>query len=60
MKTVIISESLYLELVEYFDNKADAYYEGDPGQQVANDEMKLLSKLDKEFEQYNGTSTIPY
>ena len=57
MNTVTISESLYEQLVEYFRSRQDADFEGDPGEYVPNEEMRLLSQLDNEFEQYNGTTT---
>ena len=52
MNTVTISESLYEDLVEYFDNRADADYHD--GSFFQNREMKLLSRLSKEYEKYNG------
>ncbi len=39
----IISEDLYNDLIEYFDNRADA--DGDSQGFYPNEEMKLLSQL---------------
>jgi len=53
MNTVIISESLYEELVEYFDGKADANFDNGL---IPNEEMVLLTQLTNEFDKYNGTT----
>lgn len=56
MKTITISESLYMELVEYFDNKADVDF--DEGGAMPNKEMKILCELSRyDIEQYDGTTT---
>ena len=58
MKTVIISESLYNEVLKYFGNRAEISFAG--GYEMPNEERELLLKLNKEFEQYNGITAIPY
>ena len=61
MKTVTISESLYIELLEYFEDRLNAgcYDPYTTGRYTPNKEMSLYDQLDKEFKQYNRTD-IPY
>lgn len=58
MKTITISEELYEDLIEYFNDRADADFQD--RKMMPNKEMKLLSELTKEFEQYNKAESTEY
>ena len=42
------------ELREYFDQRADADYQGEEDGFVGNDEMKMLTEIDSVLERHRG------